>query len=120
MMRKEQLLALMTSIATVALFLAASNPLSASGCNPTKALVLLKQGQTEAVDGKKTQAVDTQVLASREAFKCYQDHGQSSATRGTSGKAAADILNGAAQDAESSGDHPKAVTLAEMALALYR
>jgi hypothetical protein len=102
----------------VALFVSA--PVRASSCNPMKTLALLRQGQTQSVNGNKTEAVDTQVKAANEDWVCYQDGDQSSETRGKSGKASADILNGAAQDADASGDEARAVQLAKMALARYK
>jgi hypothetical protein len=116
---KKHLWALaLTAGSIAALFVPA--PVSASSCNPTKTLALLRQGQTESVNGNKTEAVDTQVKAATEAWICYQDGDQSSEIRGRSGKASADILNGAAQDADASGDAARALQLAKMALARYK
>ena len=96
------------------------HPADASACNLSKTLALLRQGQTQSVEGDKAHGVDTQVAAAREAWICYQDRNQSSTIRGNMGKASADILNGAAQDADAIGNGPKALRLALQALSEYK
>ncbi len=95
-------------------------PAAASACNPAKTLALLRQGQTQSVEGDKARGADTQEAAAREAWLCYQDHGQSSTMRGNIGKASADILNGAAQDADAIGNGQKALRLALLAVSRYK
>lgn len=97
-----------------------ATPAHASSCNPQKALALLAKGQTASVNGDKAEAVDLQLQAADAAWACYQDRSQTAHIRGTMGKAAADILNGAAQDADSVGESDKAVKIAKLSLAAYK
>lgn len=97
-----------------------ARPVDASVCNISKTLALLRQGQTQSVEGDKARGLNTEVAAAPEAWICYQDHNQSSTIRGNMGKASADILNGAAQDADAIGNGPKAVRLALQALSEYK
>jgi len=105
---------------TALAFLSPGPAEASSTCNPTKALNLLRQGQVASVDGNKKKAVAIQMHAAVEAWICYQDQTQSARVRGTMGKAAAHIANGAAQDAEAVGDDRGAVKLAKLALTAYK
>jgi hypothetical protein len=116
--RSSRLLILLAAAVSVMPF--AATPARASSCNLTKALNLLTRGQTESVNGNKATAVDTQLQAAREGWICYEDRNQSSEVRGKMGKASADILNGAAQDADAAGDQDKALRIAKLALAEYK
>jgi hypothetical protein len=91
-----------------------------ANCNPRNALNLLTKGQTASVNGDKASAVDIQLRAADAAWDCYMDKAQSAHIRGTMGKAAADILNGAAQDADAAGQEQKAIKIAKLALKAYQ
>jgi len=98
-------------------------PMSAEGaesCNAPKALALLRLGQSQSVDGEKEKGIITQFAASKEAWFCYLDPFLNSKSRGTYGKASADVVNGAAQDAEAIGQHKVAISLVMLALKEYR
>lgn len=109
-----------TLIAFAVLAAVCSLPAHANTCNPQKALTLLTKGQTASVNGDKAEAVDIQLRAADATWDCYRDKAQSAQTRGTMGKATADILNGAAQDADAAGESDKAVKIAKLALAAYK
>jgi len=107
------------SLLTVSAFVFTSAPAVAAECNPAKALTLLKQGQAQSVNGEKSKGVDTQVRAADTAWACYKDADLPAESRGKMGKASADILVGASQDADALGEG-RAVTLAKLALSRYK
>lgn len=109
----------MTLLAFAALVALAGSSAYAN-CNPQNALKLLTKGQTASVNGNKASAVDIQLRAAEAAWDCYLDKTQTAHVRGTMGKAAGDILNGAAQDADAAGEEDKAVKIAKLALKAYR
>lgn len=120
-MRAQSLRSIIVVAFTISIF--ATSPIlvaTAESCNAPKALALLRRGQTQSVNGDKEKGVATQFAASKEAWFCYLDASLNSKTRGVYGKASADVVLGAAQDAEAIGQHKVAVALATLAVNEYQ